>query len=214
MKGGAPSSERVLEYLQSLKARIVGALEQIDGQQVFRHDPWRRGGGGGGESSVLIGGGVFEQAGIGFSHVHGREMPPSATRARPELSGAGFEAMGVSLVLHPLNPHVPTSHANLRFFTAAKEDADAAWWFGGGFDLTPYYPVHEDVLHWHRSARSACAGFGEGVYERYKRWCDEYFWLAHRKETRGIGGLFFDDLNEWGFERSFDFLRSVGDAFL
>lgn len=211
------SPGRVLEYLTTLKARLVAALEETDGRATFQHDRWERARGGGGESSVLADGGVFEQAGIGLSHVHGSEMPPSATRRRPELAGAGFQAMGVSLVLHPRNPHVPTTHANLRFFAAEKDDApggNSAWWFGGGFDLTPFYPVHEDVLHWHRTAREACAGFGEGVYARYKKWCDEYFRLPHRNETRGVGGLFFDDLNEWGFERSFAFTRSVGDAFL
>lgn len=208
------SPERVLEYLTALKARLVAALEKTDGRRTFRHDRWQRAAGGGGESSVLVDGGVFEQAGIGFSHVHGGEMPPSATRTRPELAGARFQAMGVSLVLHPRNPHVPTTHANLRFFAAERDGGAGAWWFGGGFDLTPCYPVHEDVLHWHRAAREACAGFGDGVYERYKQWCDEYFWLAHRNETRGVGGLFFDDLSAWGFERSLEFARSVGEGFL
>jgi coproporphyrinogen III oxidase len=213
MSDGATSTGRVRDYLEALKARIVEALERTDGRARFRHDRWRREAGGGGETSVLRGGKVFEQAGIGFSHVHGGELPPSATRARPELAGARFEALGVSLVLHPENPHVPTTHANLRFFNAEKEGG-GAWWFGGGFDLTPYYPVHEDVLHWHRMAHAACAGFGDDVYPRYKKWCDDYFWLPHRNETRGAGGLFFDDLHEWGFERCFEFLRSVGDAFL
>ncbi|HEX7060498.1 MAG TPA: oxygen-dependent coproporphyrinogen oxidase [Woeseiaceae bacterium] len=210
----AEAAIAVRQYLTSLKARIVAALEQSDGRARFRHDAWQREAGGGGESSVLRDGDLFEQAGIGWSRVHGGELPPSATRARPELAGARFEAMGVSLVLHPLNPHVPTTHANLRWFAAETEGGAAAWWFGGGFDLTPYYPVHEDVLHWHRTARDACAPFGADVYARYKEWCDEYFFLPHRKETRGVGGLFFDDLNEWGFERCFEFLRSVGEAFL
>lgn len=195
--GHAP--ERVREYLASFKQQLVAALENSDGQRAFRHDPWTREGGGGGESSILLGG-LFEQAGIGFSHVFGREMPPSATRARPELAGRGFQAMGVSLVLHPWNPHVPTTHANIRFFAADPGEGEPAWWFGGGFDLTPYYPVFDDVLHWHRTARAACEPFGAGVYPRFKNWCDEYFSLPHRNETRGVGGLFFDDLSEGGFE--------------
>lgn len=208
------STERVLDYFRSLQQRLVQALETSDGQQAFDCDRWERNGGGGGESRVLVNGGVFEQAGVGFSHVFGSELPPSATRSRPELAGRGFQAMGVSLVLHPANPHVPTSHANFRFFTAESDIGDPVWWFGGGFDLTPYYPVHEDVLHWHRTARDACAGFGDGVYERYKKWCDDYFRLQHRNESRGVGGLFFDDLNEPGFDASFAFTRSVADRFL
>jgi coproporphyrinogen III oxidase len=214
MSGSDYSIKAVLDWLGSLKAGFVDALEKTDGEQQFRHDRWTRAAGGGGESSVLAGGGVFEQAGVGFSHVFGREMPPSATRSRPELAGRGFQAMGVSLVLHPSNPHVPTTHGNFRFFAADEGGGDPVWWFGGGFDLTPYYPVHEDVLHWHRTAREACAGFGDGTYERFKKWCDEYFWLAHRNETRGVGGLFFDDLNDGGFDHSFAFTRSVGAAFL
>jgi len=164
---------------------------------------------------VLSNGGIFEQAGVGFSHVFGSEMPPSATRARPELAGQGFEAVGVSLVIHPQNPYVPTTHANFRFFTTiGGDDAAPFWWFGGGFDLTPYYPFREDVIHWHQAAKAACDPFGPEVYDRYKKWCDEYFYLKHRDETRGVGGLFFDDLNEPGFERSFEFLRSVGDTFM
>ncbi|HEX2139039.1 MAG TPA: oxygen-dependent coproporphyrinogen oxidase [Woeseiaceae bacterium] len=210
--GHAP--EQVRKYLSSFKQRLVEALEKADGQQAFRHDRWSREAGGGGESSILANGGLFEQAGIGFSHVFGREMPPSATRARPELAGRGFQAMGVSLVLHPENPHVPTTHANIRFFAADPGEGKPVWWFGGGFDLTPYYPVHDDVLHWHRTARAACEPFGADVYPRYKSWCDDYFQLPHRLETRGVGGLFFDDLNEGGFERSFDLTRSIAEAFL
>lgn len=213
MKDWAHSPERVREYLTAFKQRLVESLEQCDGREVFRHDLWTRDGGGGGESSILAGGGLFEQAGIGFSHVFGQEMPPAATRARPELAGRGFQAMGVSLVLHPQNPHVPTTHLNIRFF-AAHGEGKPAWWFGGGFDLTPYYPVLEDVLHWHRTARAACTPFGNDVYDRYKKWCDDYFYLPHRNETRGVGGLFFDDLNEGGFERAFGLARSIGDAFL
>lgn len=208
------SADEVEAYLRGLQADIVSTLEDIDGKATFMRDSWERPGGGGGESRVLSGGAVFEQAGVGFSKVFGSQMPPSATKSRPELAGRGFQAMGVSLVLHPENPYVPTTHANVRFFIAEHETDEPVWWFGGGFDLTPYYPFHEDVLHWHRMARAACEGFGEGVYDRYKKWCDEYFFLKHRNETRGVGGLFFDDLNAFGFEQSFEFQRSVGDHFL
>ena len=204
----------VEDYLRTLQMRICASLEDVDGRASFRQDRWERPGGGGGESRVLKDGRVFEQAGVGYSHVFGNEMPPSATRNRPELAGKPFQAMGVSLVLHPRNPYVPTTHANFRFFTTDADDGDPVWWFGGGFDLTPYYPFLEDVLHWHRTARAACDPFGEDVYPRFKQWCDEYFYLAHRGETRGIGGLFFDDLNDYGFERSFEFTRSAGDHFL
>jgi coproporphyrinogen III oxidase len=204
----------VEQYLRGLQQTIASTLEDIDGRETFRHDSWERPGGGGGESRVLSGGAVFEQAGVGYSHVFGEQMPPSATKSRPELAGRRFQAMGVSLVLHPGNPYVPTTHANVRFFVA-ENDADApVWWFGGGFDLTPFYPFHEDVIAWHQRAKAACDAFGEDVYPRFKKWCDEYFFLKHRDETRGVGGLFFDDLNEFGFDRSFDFLRSVGDNFL
>jgi len=204
--------DQVKEYLLALQNRICSDLEQLDGQATFVRDAWQRPGGGGGESRVLSQGQVFEQAGVGFSHVFGSEMPPSATRHRPELAGKGFQAVGVSLVLHPENPYVPTSHANFRFFSAGEDNP--VWWFGGGFDLTPFYPFHEDVLHWHKTAKSSCDAFGEDLYARYKAWCDEYFYLKHRGETRGVGGLFFDDLNEPGFEDSFAFLRSVGDNFM
>jgi coproporphyrinogen III oxidase len=208
------SIERVAGYLRSLQNRIVAALEQVDRQQTFVSDCWTRKDGGGGESRVLVDGAIFEQAGVGFSHVFGDTLPPSATRIRPELAGQRFQAVGVSLVLHPRNPHVPTSHANFRFFTAGDGHDIRLWWFGGGFDLTPFYPVHADVVHWHSEARAACMPFGESVYERYKKCCDEYFYLKHRDETRGVGGLFFDDLNEFGFERSFEFTRATGDRFL
>ncbi|HUO80915.1 MAG TPA: oxygen-dependent coproporphyrinogen oxidase [Steroidobacteraceae bacterium] len=204
----------VRDYLTALQARLSATLEAVDGGARFTSDAWQRPGGGGGESRVLRDGALLEQGGVGFSHVMGPGLPPSATQARPELAGAAFEAMGVSLVLHPLNPYVPTTHLNVRFFVAERDGAPAAWWFGGGFDLTPYYPFAEDVHHWHRVAHAACAPFGAEVYPRYKDWCDRYFFLKHRGETRGVGGLFFDDLNEWGFERSFAFLRAVGDAFL
>ncbi len=210
--------QAVRDYLLDLQARIVTKLAEVDGEGTFLADDWERDGatglGGGGRTRVLSEGAVFESAGINFSHVTGESLPPSATAHRPELAGRRFQAMGVSLVIHPRNPHVPTSHANVRFFVAEKADAAPVWWFGGGFDLTPYYPVREDVLHWHRTAKAACDPFGEAVYPRFKKWCDEYFYLKHRGETRGVGGLFFDDLNAWGFEKSFAFLRSVGDHYL
>ena len=202
----------VKTYLLSLQNRICAQLEQLDGKSVFVHDAWERPDGGGGETRVLSDGALFEQAGVGFSHVFGDKMPPSATKARPELAGKRFQAIGVSLVLHPRNPYIPTTHANFRFFTAGEQNP--VWWFGGGFDLTPYYPFHEDVVYWHETARAACEPFGADVYPRYKAWCDEYFYLKHRDETRGVGGLFFDDVNKAGFEKSFEFVRSVGDAFL
>ena len=181
---------------------------------MFREDAWDRPDGGGGRTRVLEDGSLYEKAGINFSHVHGPGLPPSATAARPELAGRSFEAMGVSLVIHPRNPYVPTSHANVRLFVAEKPGAEPVWWVGGGFDLTPYYGFEDDAVHWHRTARTACEPFGADVHARFKRWCDEYFFLKHRGEPRGVGGLFFDDLNEWGFERSFAFLRSVGDHYL
>jgi coproporphyrinogen III oxidase len=203
----------VKSYLSELQDRITATLENIDSVK-FRRDLWERPEGGGGESRLLSDGAVFERAGVSFSHVLGDRMPPSASSLRPEIAGAPFEAMGLSLVLHPRNPHVPTTHCNVRFFVARPANQPEVWWFGGGFDLTPYYPHDEDVLHWHRTARDACRAFGPNVYEKYKSWCDRYFFLPHRNETRGVGGLFFDDLNEDGFERSFAFQRSVGDHFL
>ena len=203
----------VKSYLRELQDRITAALENIDSVK-FRRDVWQRPEGGGGESRLLSDGAVFERAGVSFSHVLGDKMPPSASSLRPEIAGAPFEAMGLSLVFHPRNPHVPTTHCNVRFFVARPADEPEVWWFGGGFDLTPYYPHDEDVLHWHRTARDACRAFGPNVYEKYKSWCDRYFFLPHRNETRGVGGLFFDDLNEDGFDRSFAFQRSVGDHFL
>jgi len=208
------SIEEVGEYLRSLQQRIVSALEDVDGKEKFRSDDWEREAGGGGLSRILADGAVFEQAGVGYSHVFGTEMPPSATKSRPELAGRGFQAMGVSLVLHPKNPYVPTTHANFRFFCAEADDGEPVWWFGGGFDLTPYYPFLEDVLNWHRMARDACSEFGDEVYYKYKTWCDEYFFLKHRNETRGVGGLFFDDLNNWKFDRCFAFTQAVGNQFL
>ena len=206
--------DRVDDYLRKLQTHIVQALEQIDSEAEFRGDLWERPDGGGGNTRVLVDGAVFEQAGVGFSHIFGDQLPASATRSRPELAGKGFQAVGVSLVLHPWNPYAPTTHANFRFFSSAGDNDHAIWWFGGGFDLTPYYPFREDVIHWHRMAKAACDPFGEGLYARYKKWCDEYFYLAHRNETRGVGGLFFDDLNAGGFESSFNFLKAVGNQFL
>ncbi len=210
----APDTVAVRTYLLGLQDRICAAIEAEDGTGRFREESWDRPEGGGGRSRVLTEGAVFEQAGIGFSHVFGPGLPPSATAQRPELAGRGFEALGVSLVFHPRNPYVPTTHMNVRFFIAEKEGQPPVWWFGGGFDLTPYYGFEEDAVHWHTVARDACAPFGEEVYPRTKRWCDEYFFLKHRNEPRGIGGIFFDDLNDWGFERSFAFQQSVGDHFL
>ena len=209
-----PDTQAVQSYLLGLQERICAALEAADGAARFSEDAWDRPGGGGGRTRVLAGGGVFEQGGINFSHVFGERLPPSATAGRPELAGRGFQAMGVSLVVHPRNPYVPTSHMNVRFFIAELEGAEPVWWFGGGFDLTPYYGFDADAVHWHRTAQAACAPFGADLYPRYKQWCDDYFFLKHRGEPRGIGGLFFDDLNEPGFGESFAFMRSVGDHYL
>ena len=214
-------TQAVRYYLHALQDRICRALEQLE-QEVssaaFQEDAWERPGSGAllgdGRTRVLSEGQLFERAGINFSHVRGAQLPPAATASRPELAGRRFEALGVSLVIHPRNPYVPTSHANVRFFVAEHEQQDPAWWFGGGFDLTPYYIFEEDGVHWHRTAKAACDPFGTEVYPRYKKWCDHYFYLKHRQETRGVGGLFFDDLNEWGFERCFEFMRSIGDHYL
>jgi coproporphyrinogen III oxidase len=208
-----PVSATVKRYLNALHDQITDALEAVDTSRL-RRDPWVRPEGGGGESRILSEGSVFERAGVSFSHVFGAALPQSATQQRPEVAGAPFEAMGLSLVFHPRNPFAPTTHANVRFLIATPARGNPVWWFGGGFDLTPYYAFDEDVLHWHRTARAACLPFGADLYEKYKAWCDRYFFLPHRNETRGIGGLFFDDLNEGGFEHSFGLLRSVGDHFL
>ncbi|MGQ0384698.1 MAG: oxygen-dependent coproporphyrinogen oxidase [Gammaproteobacteria bacterium] len=209
-----PDRRAVREWLTGLQQRIVDAMERVDGHARCGRDRWERPGGGGGESRVIRAGAVFEQGGVNYSDVAGAGLPASATHDRPALAGAPFSALGVSLVLHPLNPNVPTTHLNVRFFMAEPPGAETVWWFGGGFDLTPYYPVLEDVRHWHRTARAACEGRPAGTWERYKAWCDRYFFLPHRNETRGVGGLFFDDLNEWGFESCFGFARRIGDAFL
>ena len=205
--------EGVKGYLLQLQDSICVAVQKEDGE-AFREDSWEREEGGGGRSRVLEEGAVFEKAGVNFSHVFGNQLPASATAQRPELAGRSFQAMGVSLVIHPRNPYVPTSHANVRFFVAEKEGEEPIWWFGGGFDLTPYYGYDEDVIHWHRVAREACMPFGEDVYPRFKQWCDDYFFLKHRNEPRGVGGLFFDDLNEWDFDTCFAFMRSIGDAYI
>lgn len=213
MPSPAPDVAAVRTYLLQLQDRICRGLEAEDGGGQFREDAWIRPEGGGGLSRVLAEGQVFEKAGVGFSHVRGATLPASATAHRPELAGKAWEALGVSLVVHPRNPYVPTSHANVRFFVAT-DGAAPIWWFGGGFDLTPYYGFEADAVEWHRSARSALEPFGPHLYPRFKRWCDEYFLLRHRNEPRGIGGLFFDDFNELGFENSFALLRAVGDAYL
>jgi len=200
-------------YFTALQARIVAALEAIDGG-AFRRDDWTRPEGGGGVSRLIEDGAVLERGGVLFSHVKGDRLPASATAQRPELTGRAWEAMGVSLVLHPRNPHAPTVHLNVRHFAARKEGAETLWWFGGGMDLTPYYGVVEDAVHFHRTCRDALAPFGDDVHPRYKKWCDDYFFLKHRNEPRGVGGIFFDDLNEGGFERCFALTRSVGDHFL
>ena len=204
----------VKAYLLALQGRLCDVIEELDSRGLFVQDAWQRPQGGGGVSRVLEGGAVFEKAGINFSHVFGEGLPPSATGNRPELAGRRFQAMGVSVVMHPDNPNVPTSHMNVRFFLAEKPGEAPLWWFGGGFDLTPYYGFVEDARHWHRVARAVCSGFGEDVYPKFKKWCDDYFFIRHRGEARGIGGLFFDDLNEWGFDRCFQFLQSVGDHYL
>ena len=207
-------ADRVEHFLRQLQDRICAAVEDIDGKARFVEDAWTREAGGGGRTRVLSGGAVFEQAGVNFSRVEGDRLPPSATAHRPQLAGGGFVATGVSLVLHPRNPYVPTTHANVRYFEARKEGVAPVWWFGGGFDLTPFYPFDEDVVHWHTVARDLCVPYGSHVYPRYKTWCDEYFHLKHRGETRGVGGLFYDDLDEGGFERCFAFTRDVGQGFL
>jgi len=208
-----PNKNRVKSYLLDLQNQICQSLEQVDGTGKFKHDSWEREEGGGGQSRVITDGTVIEKGGVNFSHVMGEQMPPSATAARPELAGRRFEAMGVSLVIHPNNPFIPTSHANVRFFIAEKEGEEPVWWFGGGYDLTPYYGNDEDCEHWHQTAKDACSPFGDDVYPKYKKWCDEYFYLKHRNEPRGVGGLFFDDLNKLGFEQSFAFMQAVGSSF-
>ncbi|GAB56475.1 coproporphyrinogen III oxidase [Glaciecola punicea ACAM 611] len=206
--------DSVKAFLLNLQESICDTLCLADGSGSFVQDEWEREEGGGGRSRVMRSGSVIEQGGVNFSHVHGNQMPPSATAARPELAGRSFQAMGVSLVIHPNNPYVPTSHANVRFFVAQKEGEPSIWWFGGGFDLTPSYVFTDDAKHWHKVSCDVCAPFGDEVYGKYKKWCDDYFFLKHRNETRGVGGLFFDDLNKWGFDKSFSFMQGVGNGFL
>ena len=215
MQAGAVDADVVRQYLTGLQSRIVERLEALDGH-TFRTDQWQRPEGGGGLTRVIEEGGLFERGGVNFSHVMGHALPPSASAQRPQLAGRPFEAMGVSLVLHPRNPYVPTVHMNVRFFIAHADAAAGGpiWWFGGGMDLTPYYPFEDDVVHFHRTCREALEPFGGQWHPQFKRWCDEYFFLKHRNEARGVGGLFFDDLAEPGFDRSFAMTRSVGDAFL
>lgn len=208
------NKEAVKDYLLGLQDTICAALEEEDGSARFQQDEWERPGGGGGRSRVLADGAVIEKGGVNFSHVYGSQLPPSASAARPELAGRSFEAMGVSLVIHPRNPRVPTSHANVRFFVAEKPGEEPVWWFGGGYDLTPYYGNEDDCRHWHETARAACAPFPGNLYRRFKQWCDDYFYLKHRNEARGVGGLFFDDFNELPFEDSFAFMRAVGDSYM
>jgi coproporphyrinogen III oxidase len=210
----AKSVVEVQAYLHDLQNRACALLEIEDNRAKFTEDQWEHKEGGGGRTRYLAEGEVFEKAGVNFSHVHGLRLPPAATAKRPELADCHFQAMGVSMIIHPVNPYMPTSHANVRFIVAEKPNAEPIWWFGGGFDLTPYYGFDKDCEHWHQTAKAACDPFGADVYARYKKWCDDYFYLKHRNEPRGIGGLFFDDLNEWGFEKSFAFMRSVGDSYL
>lgn len=206
---------QVKTYLLALQADICTQLEVLDGSASFIEDRWKKPSSqGNGLTKVLTNGKVFEQAGVNYSIVHGNDMPASATALRPELTGRRFSALGVSLVIHPRNPFVPTSHANVRFFIAEKDNEDPIWWFGGGFDLTPYYGFDEDCVAWHQSAKDACEAFSKSAYSKYKKWCDDYFYMRHRDEQRGIGGLFFDDLNKGGFDKCFAFMQSVGNSYI
>jgi coproporphyrinogen III oxidase len=206
--------QQVKTYLLALQDQICSGLARVDGTADFITDSWERDEGGSGRTRVISEGAVIEKGGVNFSHVFGSKLPPSASAARPELAGRSFQAMGVSLVIHPNNPFVPTSHANFRFFIAEKEGEDPVWWFGGGYDLTPYYGNEQDCTHWHQTAKNACDSIDVQYYPRFKKECDEYFYLTHRQETRGIGGLFFDDFNERPFEESFDLVRALGDSYL
>jgi len=208
------SVKKVKEYLLGLQQQICQSLAAEDGSKEFEYDSWQREEGGGGRSSVIEGGTVIEKGGVNFSHVYGDNLPPSASAQRPELAGRSFQALGVSLVIHPNNPLIPTSHMNVRLFFAEKEGHEPVWWFGGGYDLTPYYPFKEDCVHWHQTAKQACEPFDADYYPRFKKWCDEYFYVKHRDESRGIGGLFFDDFNELSFDQCFAFMQSVGNRYL
>ena len=209
-----PDKTAVKNYLLKLQDSICDTLADTDGRKNFIEDKWQRPEGGGGRSRILSEGNVIEKGGVNFSHVFGEDMPASATAHRPELAGRSFEAMGVSLVIHPHNPYIPTSHANIRFFIAEKPGKGPIWWFGGGYDLTPYYGDKADCQHWHQTAKNACDPFGETLYPRFKQWCDEYFHLPHRAEQRGVGGLFFDDFNELGFEQSFLLTQAIGNSYI
>lgn len=209
----SPDKHAVKDFLLQLQDVICDGLTAIDGQ-AFVEDSWVREEGGGGRSRVLAEGEVIEKGGVNFSHVFGTQMPSSATAHRPELAGRSFEAMGVSLVIHPRNPFAPTSHMNVRFFIAEKEGEEPVWWFGGGYDLTPYYGNKADCIHWHQTAKNACDSFGDKYYPEFKQWCDDYFYLKHRNEPRGIGGVFFDDFNLLGFEQSFAFMQSIGNSYI
>lgn len=204
----------IQSYLLDLQQRICQFLETEDGQVKFIKDAWQHQHGGNGLTCVAMDGPIIEKAGVNFSHVYGESLPAAATLKRPDLIDCPFQALGVSLVIHPLNPYAPTSHANIRFIAVEKKDGSSHWWFGGGFDLTPYYGFKEDCIHWHQMAKNACEPFGKEIYPRYKKWCDEYFYIKHRNEPRGIGGLFFDDLNEWDFEQCFVFMQSVGEHYI
>ncbi|MGB1200029.1 MAG: oxygen-dependent coproporphyrinogen oxidase [Cognaticolwellia aestuarii] len=211
--------DTVVSFLKELQDKICSALEQEDGSGKFEEDNWQRAEGGGGRTRVLTGGTVIEQGGVNFSRVSGDKLPPSATAHRPELAGRTWQACGVSLVIHPKNPYIPTSHANVRFFIAEKKGEAPVWWFGGGFDLTPFYPFDEDIKHWHQTAKDLCQPFGDNVYSEHKKWCDDYFYLKHRNETRGVGGLFFDDLNsdkgqQWDFDQCLAYIKAVGEGFI
>jgi coproporphyrinogen III oxidase len=208
-----PDLSAVKTYLLNLQDRVCAGLSEVDGSH-FREDSWTRPEGGGGRTRVLEDSAVIEKGGVNFSHVRGEKLPPSASASRPELAGRSFEAMGVSLVIHPRNPYAPTSHANVRLFIAEKPGSQPVWWFGGGYDLTPYYGFAEDVVHWHSTAKKACEPFGDEIYPRFKQGCDEYFYLKHRDEARGVGGLFFDDFSEGGFDNAFALTRAVGDSYL
>ena len=204
----------VKQWLLGLQDEICTTLANLDGEAAFVEDAWRRGSEGEGRTRVISSGRVFEKGGVNFSHVKGDSLPAAASAKRPELAGRSFQAMGVSLVLHPHNPKIPTSHMNVRFFIAEHPEQEPVWWFGGGYDLTPYYGFEEDCIHWHQTAKQACDQYDAGLYPMMKRWCDDYFYLKHRDEPRGIGGLFFDDLNDRSFADCFGITRAVGDSYL
>lgn len=214
MNGDCVDTDTISRYLRTLQDDLCARFEAFEPQARFHQDRWTRSAGGGGDTRVLTNGATFERAGVNFSRVSGDNLPASASARRPELAGRSFTATGVSVVAHPRNPYVPTAHANVRLFVAEHPDKAPVWWFGGGFDLTPFYAFRDDAIAWHEAAQAACAPYGDDVYPRYKQWCDDYFHIAHRGENRGIGGLFFDDLNQFGFDRSFAFVRAVGQAFI